>query len=86
MKSSLKDKKENLLLGKVNSHRTGLHWKAASHQNETKLARLHYLALLQAKNHIHQESNSVHMTSSNLSNHRNSALAYYITCIIQHTA
>lgn len=90
MKSSLKSKKEeNPLLGKFNSHKTGLSRKAVSHQNKLKLARLHYLALLQAKKHAHQEFTTVHVIGSNLSNHSNTFMKFShstLPGIIQHTA
>jgi len=90
MKSSLKSKKRSKpLVGKVNLRRTSLRGKAASHQNKLKLVRLHYLALLQAKEHAHQEFTTVHMIGSNLSGHGNSFMKFSLSilpCIIQHTA
>lgn len=77
------------MLGKANLDRTGLCGKAASHENKFKLGRSHYLALLLAKKHAHQEFTAVHMIGSNLSSNSNSFMKFSLStllCIIQYTA
>lgn len=75
-------------MAKVLSHKTSVYRKASSHENKLKIARPHYLALLQAKKSVNQEFTTVYLIGSNLSSHSSSIMNFsssIFLCIIQYT-